>query len=240
MTETVENTPVDLSNYEVDLSNYEDETVRKLWLKVKADEPTMFDLHERIQKSSPPSASEVNEVLKNSEDAEIVNLRKQIEAAETRLANAKAKAAEYVAAGFDSLPEEEVAKLKDEFRVVSGRVKAAIGLVQGVADSFGLEDVVAETKRYQYPTLRGTGTVGKSGDGTPRAHIAKDGVTVVKPGKEAKQYDRLAAAATYLNTDSLALLNAWLEAAGVSKWQDVKETVTFDYEESTVTVTPKV
>lgn len=234
MTETVENTPVDLSNYE-------DETVRKLWLKVKADEPTMFELHEKIQKSSPPSAAEVNAVLKDSEDPEIVNLRKQIEAAETRLANAKAKAAEYVAAGFDSLSDEEISALKDEFRVVSGRVKAALGLVQGVADSFGLDDVVNETKRYQFPTLRGVGGTTKStGESTPRAHISKDGVSVTKPGKETKVYDRLAAAATYLATDSLALLNAWLSAAGVDKWQDVKETVTFEYEGSEVTVTPKV
>lgn len=235
MTETVENTPVDLSNYE-------DETVRKLWLKVKADEPTMFELHERIQKSSPPSAAEVNAVLKDSEDPEIVSLRKQIEAAETRLANAKTKAAEYVAAGFDSLPPEEVTALKDEFRVVSGRVKAAIGLVQGVADSFGLDDVVAETKRYQFPTLRGVGGSASTsaGDGMPRAHVAKDGVSVTKPGKDTKNYDRLAMAATYLGTDSLALLNAWLSAAGVDKWQDVKTPVTFEYEGSEVTVTPKV
>jgi len=225
----------------VDLSTHEDSTIAKLWGKVKSEEPTMWALYSDLQKVSPPSNAEIDDVIRTSEDEEVIKLRKAVEAAETRLRNAKASAKDYVLSGFEVKPEEEVNALKDEFRKSATKVKTLIGLVRDMAEELDIEGVEDELKRYSFPTLRGvtTSATNTSTEGGPRPQVKA--IEVTKSGKAAKSYDKLSFAATYMGIKTPELYDAWMAASGADKWQDVKEATTFLIGETTsVTIVPKV
>lgn len=224
----------------VDLINHEDNTVRQLMKKVAAEESPLRELFDTIRASSPPSAEEVGRLLRESEDPEIVGRRKAVDDAEAALNAAKAEARNFVLAGFDSMPEDELKAIRQDFSTRNAKVRALLGLVSDVAENLGIQGVAKSVEAYEksLPSLRGVGNTSgtRTGNTGPRPKI--ESIEVIKGGKDPKKYDKLSFASVYAKVSTADIYAAWLAEAGKTEWKDITETVTFAVGEVEFTVIP--
>ena len=212
----------------VDLSEHEDSTVRALWAKVQAEEPALHQIYKQIRENSPPAASEIEKMINGSDDPEIKGRREEIARLEAAVLKAKQEAREYVLAGFDTLPDEELKAMRVEFGAKATAVNAVLNLIGDITNTLGIEDVPAKLDEYRktVPSLRGIGLVSaRTVNNGPRPKI--DRVEVTKPGKAMKPYDTLSFASTYAGHSTTEVLEAWLKAAGKENWKDVTVPVSF-------------
>ncbi len=224
---------------QIDLSNHEDQTIARLWEKVIEEEPGMWETYEKISKSAPPTTAEIEKIASESEDSEVVALKKAAEKAAKAAQTAREKLHDYIKSGFDSLPDEEIESLKTDFRGHVARIKAVHNLITDVAQKLSVDGVADEIKRYHFPTLRGMGVGNVTGTSHTGPRPQVKAIRVTKPGKDTKTYDKVSFAAQYAGVETGEMLNLWLTAAGADKWQDVKGTVSFEANGAQVEVDAK-
>lgn len=238
----------------VDLSEYEDATIATLWGKVKAAEPAAWDLHERIKKTSPPSTTEIDKIVEESDDEELTKMRTQISKLETQLQNAREKARKHVLDGYETASDEDVEGMREDLKTQVNVMRNLVNLVTQVAETLGYEDVTKAVKAYKLPTLRGVSSGAAAGQGTGTPRIRVSAIRVSLNGTELRNFvddkAKLSYAGTYLKTNTDALREAWFAAYAEAndlkpedvKASDIHETVTFDFEsedkEYTVSITP--
>lgn len=217
----------------VDLSAHEDVTIRGLWGKVESELEALKDLHSRVQVVLPPTQGQVDEILKTSDDPQVASYREQLFKATEALRALQEDANAYILSGFQSLPEDEVERIKAEFKAKRSAVMTILNLIKSVAAQLGIEGVAEAVDSYEIPNIKGSSTVKGgtgSGGGTPRARV--NSIVISRNGEELKRFEEkkamLSAAALYMKTKFDAVYSAWLSAAKVANWQEITNTVTFE------------
>lgn len=248
-------TEAETTTADVDLSDYPDDTIAKLWAKVKASEPSLKELHDKVRKTTPPTAAEVDKIVAESEDDELAKMRTQIEKAEKTLQTLREKARKTVLDGYASVPEADVEAMREQFKMATDKVRNVVNLVASVAETLGYEDVVKTVAEYKIPTLRGVTSAARGsatgvGAGIPRIQVSC--INIKQNGRELQNFTgakaKLSYAAQYMKTVTRdQIQDAWISTASGGtaedvvqlKWQEIKNPVEFMVGDYEVTIYPK-
>lgn len=236
---------------EVDLSQHEDTSISRLWSKLKLHESQLLETHNKIKNSAPPSDAELKTRIEESDDEKIVKLRVQIEKAQETIRKAEEAARAHILSQIETLSEDDIKELRKTASEQGDKVRSLVTLIKTNADVLDYDDVVKLMSDYKVPTLRGVSTGSStsrsSSNGTTRSTPRITSIQIVKDGKELMHFTgdkgRLAYGARYIKAETEAVMNAWLDAAGVTDWHDIKEEVSFEIQSNDttyeVTVYPK-
>ena len=219
----------------VDLSAHDDVTIRNLWAKAKSAEDELKELHAKAQAALPPTPAELSATLRDSDDPKVAEYREALFRAEAQLQSLKEEADSYILSGYSTVTPEEAERIKAEFRAKRTAVMTILNLIKSIATQLGIEDVADVIDSYEVPNLRGVGipsgrVSGGTGSGVPRARISA--VQVARGDNVLKRWDddkaRLSVAALFMKVRAEQVFEAWVNAAGVSTWQEIKTPVTFE------------
>lgn len=221
-----------------DLSQYPDESVKNMWARAMGFAEPMMALHEKIREASPPNVLELDKELNSSDEPAVAEFRAEIKRLEEALKVIREDAHKHILKGYNSIPEAELKGLQAEFTKATTKVRTALTTIRGYADIMELDDVKALVDAYRIPTLRGTvQTPGASAASVPRPRVAN--VEVKKADGKTKVFATLGAASIFASVDNSTTFRTWLETAGETEWQHVKEVVSFEVNGVKFTVTPE-
>jgi hypothetical protein len=227
------------------LATHKNKTVKEMWERVVTFSTPLDAIQTQIKAASPPPVSELDALLATSEDSTVVEFRNEIERREKALREAREDAHKYLMEKeFTPISDEKMDELKQAYGKQAELTRTAYGMLNSYAELMSSVDGVDVTgvadalKHFKIPNLRSiasnTGAAQTEGGSRPRT-----GAIHVKRGNgDERDFDKISLAAGWAKLTTPMVFNAWLKAAGVATWQEVKEKLTFTVDKAEITITP--
>lgn len=226
------------------LATHPNQTVTEMWGRVTAFSGPLDEIQAQIKAASPPPVSELDAKLATSDDPKVVEYREAIEKLEKALREAREDAHKHLMQDYKSITDDEMEKLKQAYAKQAELTRTAYGMLSNYADlmadvdGVNVEGVAEALKHFRIPNFRtiahNTGSAQTEGGSRPRT-----GTIHVKRGNgDERDFEKISLAAGWAKLSTPVVFNAWMKAAGVSTWQEVKETHTFTVDKAEFTINP--
>jgi hypothetical protein len=227
------------------LASHPNQTVREMWERVTTFAGPLDEIQAQIKAASPPPVSELDAKLATSEDPTVVEFRTAIEKLEKALREAREDAHRYLMEKeYTPISDEKMDELKQKYGKQAELTRTAYGMLNNYADLMGSVDginvdgVADALKHFKIPNFRSiahnTGAAQTEGGSRPRT-----GAIHVRRGNgDERDFDKISLAAGWAKLTTTQVFNAWLKAAGVATWQEVKDTMTFTVDKAEFVITP--
>lgn len=228
------------TTFEQFFESHKNKTVRELWELLKQEAAPLAEIQAEVKAASPPTVPELDKDLAESDDPKVMEFRAEIERLETALRNAREDAHGYIKdTKYKVLSSDELEALNTKYAQQATRVRKSVGMLRDYGEIQRVDGVVENIDKYRIPNLRGNATRGRTNleNGGPRPKI--ESCTIVREDQKAKTGHQISVLAPWAKLTSADIYAAWFAKAGVSAWQDIHETHTFDVGTCTVTIVPK-
>lgn len=241
---TTPETPVEQTWQDV-LASHPNQTVKEMWERVTTFAKPLDEIHAQIKAASPPPVSELDATLAASDDPQVVEYRTAIERLEKSLREAREDAHKYLMDKIHTpISDEDMEKLKAAYGKQAEMTRTAYGMLSsyaelmGAVDGINVDGVSEALKHFKIPNFRSIANNTGSAQTETRSLPRVNAVHVVRGNGDERDFEKISLAAGWAKLTTPQVFNAWLKAAGVATWQEVKDVMTFTVDKAEITITP--